>query len=116
MSESEKSSGLSTGMIIVIGVVCILVAGGCLVACAGLAGVGFMLPAVRQAQQAQEVMRAEEAARQAAENAEAKAQAAQKTATETGDRPATDETAQPAADDAPAKDEPRDEDDGSKCS
>ena len=111
MSESEKSSGLSTGMIIVIGVVCILVAGGCLVACAGLAGVGFMLPAVRQ----QEATRAEAEARQAAENA-AEARAAQNSAAEVDDRPSKDETAQPAADDAPAKNDPRIEDDGSNCS
>jgi hypothetical protein len=110
MSQFEQSSGPTTGKMIVIGVVCILVAGGCLVACAGLAGVGVMLPAVRQAQDAARA----EAARQAAENAEGRAQAAQQTATEADNRPTTDDTAQPAAADAPEKDDPRAEDEGSK--
>jgi nucleoid-associated protein YgaU len=106
MSEGEKSQGLSSGMWMGIGIVGVFLAGGCLLACLGLLGLGFALPAVQQARQA--AAQAEVDARQAAEAAAQ--QAAEETA-RTVESPAAkaeedslkEGTTQPEQDETPPK-------------
>jgi|GEM_PF-5791061 len=95
--ESRRQSSASATMFVV-GIVFVV---GCLVVCAGLVGVGLMLP-MRQRQAA-------EAAQQAQRNAVEQARAAQAAAAKAEKAPVREETAEPAAE--PAKDSPQVESD-----
>jgi hypothetical protein len=90
-----------------IGVLGMLLAGGCLVACLGLVGLGFALPAAAKARQA--AQQAEANARQAAEAAaqqvaEGKARAADSPAANTEDGPLKEGTAEPEQDETHPRD------------
>ena len=105
MSEFEETSGPAKNKSLWIAVIAVVVVGGCLLVCAGIAAVGLVVPAVvRERQQA---MQAEQAARNAEQMAKAQAaaqdRAVQGPAAATEDHPATKETAEPTAGDAPAK-------------
>lgn len=102
----EERPASSSGKWIVIAVVGAVLFAGCLLACAGLAGIGFMLPARQQVRQAERAAAdAEQAARQAAEQA----RALEQKAVEAANPPAKDDSAQPAAGDTPAKDGPQED-------
>jgi uncharacterized iron-regulated membrane protein len=107
MSDGERSQGLSSGMWMGIGVLGVFLAGGCLLACLGLAGLGFALPAVQKARQA--AQQAEANARQAAEAAaqqaaQETARAAESPAAKPDEEPPTERTTQPEQDEIPPKD------------
>lgn len=102
----EERPASSSGKWIVIAVVGAVLFAGCLLACAGLAGIGFMLPARQQAREAQRA--ANEAQRSAAEAAE-QALAAEQKAVEAANPPAKDDSAPPAAGDTPAKEDPQED-------
>jgi hypothetical protein len=104
MSEGEQSHGPSSGTWLGLGVIGIFLAGGCLVACLGLVGLGFALPAVQKAKQAARAQaEAHEAARQAAE---AQAPAERSADRMSDDAPPKEEAGQPEQ----AETQPTDED------
>ncbi len=106
MSEGERSQGLSSGMWMGIGILGVFLAGGCLLACLGLVGLGFALPAAAKARQA--AQQAEANARQAAEAAaqqaaEESSRAAESPAANADEDPLTERTVQPEQDAIPPK-------------
>jgi hypothetical protein len=108
MSDYQESPAPSNGKELVFGVVGVAIAGVCLLVCAGLLAMGFVVPVVaRQKQRQLQVERAEVEAQRAAAQARAKQQAA----TATAERAANEEADQPQAGDAPASDRARIEDD-----
>jgi hypothetical protein len=104
--QPETTSGLSTGAWIVIGVIGVVVVGGCMVGCLGMVGLGFILPA-RQAQQAAEA----EAVRQQAQDTATQIQAEQEAAQKANQQDQAD-MAQPEADNSPANEKPDGKEDG----
>lgn len=115
MSEFEEASVRAKSTNLWIGVICVVVAGGCLLVCAGLVAVGFVAPVVmRQERQAQQAARnaEQQAAAEAMAKAAAKARVAQPAAADTVEPAATRDSATPATDDAPANDNPKVEDEG----
>jgi hypothetical protein len=119
MSDFEETPRPARNTSLLIGLVCIFAVGACILVCAGLIGVGLVMPAVvRQQWQTQrdsverEAAAANAAVRQAAEQAAAKARADESDAAATDDRPDTNENALPAAEDAPVKENPLPDDGG----
>ena len=106
MSEGERTQGLSSGAWMGIGILGVFLAGGCLLACLGLAGLGFALPAVNKARQAAQQAEANARARQAAEAAlrqaaEETARTAESPAAKTDEQPLSEGAAQAEQDATP---------------
>jgi hypothetical protein len=100
MSEGERSQGPSSGMWLGIGALGIFLAGGCLLACLGLVGLGFALPAAQKAKQAARAeAEANEAQRQAAE---AKARALAPPGAASDESPPTEGPTEPEQEETPA--------------
>jgi hypothetical protein len=112
MSEFENTPGPARNTSLWIGIVCVVVVGGGLLLCAGVAGVGLLVPVVFQRQQVQREAIERQAAANAAQQAAAQAHAEAQAATEPDDHPATNENTEPVADGAPTNDKPRVEKDG----
>jgi hypothetical protein len=105
MADDEKSQGLSSGMWMGIGILGVFLAGGCLLACLGLVGLGFALPAAKQAQQAARAQaEAHEAQRQAAQQAaQENARTSESPAEKADEVPLNQGTSEPQHDATPAK-------------
>ena len=116
MSEFEEASGRSKNTNLWIGVICVVVVGGCLLVCAGLVAVGLVVPVVIQQRQAQREGVEQQAATNAAQQDEAKAadkaDTKERAANETVEPPATKAGDESATDDTPANDDPKIEDEG----
>ena len=116
MSDFEESPGPAKNTNFWIGLVCIFAVGACILVCAGLIGVGFVMPVVVRQQRLTERDAAERqaaaanaAAQQAAEQAAARARSAESNAAATDDRPDPKENALPVDEETPAKEDPQPE-------
>jgi hypothetical protein len=111
MSEGERSQGLSSGVWMGIGILGVFLVGGCLLACLGFLGLGFALPAVQRARQAEQAeanarQAVEAAAEQAAEDG---ARAAESPDTKSDEGPLDQKSTEAEQQETPAKDRPDDE-------